>query len=512
MTNQENRNKFNFTHQKLKSLQQQAERNEIDFGGSSRRVYRDEKVNNFGFRLYQSGTISFFSSYRVNGRKDRYTHGKFPDVSLSDARDGAREINLQVSRGVDPKAEEKIDPEIKRETPETFEQLYEYFSKDYGEQKLADKTFREYDRIVQKYVMDEWRTLNPGDITPDHVRTLMKKVIENCESRDGEIRGHDIPEEFHGNRQANQVRKVINSIYSNTSFEFDNPAKKVPTKKEYERNQNDLSPDQIRALWEALDDEPKPFEVSIKLLLLLGQRRNEVIGMKWSNINEGEHYWTLPPSRTKNDELHVVPLPPLSMSLIESMKDYGDDSKFVFPSPRSETDKSIDVKSFSKVSRRIREHTGLDKSEFRIHALRSTMRTNLAKLDFREKTAKRVMGHIIQSTSNKRYDAYQYLPQKREALMRWEEKVASIAGIDLESIKSEKQEHYQEEVERIKECLQNENLPDDTAREIDIQVETLNTQLSSSDPSDVIIDESRKKIRNLLDDEVGEDKRRKYIE
>jgi hypothetical protein len=234
--------------------------------------------------------------------------------------------------------------------------------------------------------------------------------------------------------------------------------------------------------------------------------------MKWSNINEGEHYWTLPPRRTKNDEDHVVPLPPLSMSLIESMKEYGGTSEFVFPSPRSETDKSIDVESFSKVSRRIRENSGLDKGEFRIHDLRSTLRTNLAKLGFRDKIADRVIGHTIQTTSNKHYDTYQYLPQKREALMRWEEKVASIVGIDLETIKSEKQEHYQEEVGRIKECLQNEDLPDDTAREIDIQVETLNTQLSSSDPSDVIIDESRKKIRNLLDDEVGEERRKEYIE
>jgi integrase len=66
--------------------------------------------------------------------------------------------------------------------------------------------------------------------------------------------------------------------------------------------------------------DPRPFGLLLKVLLLTGQRRNEVVGMTRNGLSDDGATWNIPGSRTKNGWAHVVPLPPLVPELIASVR------------------------------------------------------------------------------------------------------------------------------------------------------------------------------------------------
>src|SRR5262249_7216125 len=75
-----------------------------------------------------------------------------------------------------------------------------------------------------------------------------------------------------------------------------------------------LRPEELVAFWRGCDAIHPTFAAVFRLLLLTGQRRNEVAGMRWFNELVGE-MWHLPGARTKNKKPHVVPLSPLALSI-----------------------------------------------------------------------------------------------------------------------------------------------------------------------------------------------------
>lgn len=89
-----------------------------------------------------------------------------------------------------------------------------------------------------------------------------------------------------------------------------------------------LTADEIRWFWQACESvdaplapgAPRPFGPLLKVLLLTGQRRNEVAGMTRDELSDDGATWNIPGSRTKNGRAHVVPLPPMVRELIASAK------------------------------------------------------------------------------------------------------------------------------------------------------------------------------------------------
>jgi integrase len=90
-----------------------------------------------------------------------------------------------------------------------------------------------------------------------------------------------------------------------------------------------LSPDEIRLVWRAADELGFPFGPITKLLILTGQRRPEVGGMEWNELDLENRLWTIPGSRAKNRRQHAMPLAPQAAKIIKSLARFSD-SKFVF--------------------------------------------------------------------------------------------------------------------------------------------------------------------------------------
>ena len=87
----------------------------------------------------------------------------------------------------------------------------------------------------------------------------------------------------------------------------------------YRERERTLTDVELAIVWRAADAAGYPFGPIVKLLLLLGQRREEVTGMKRSELDLEAAEWTLPAARAKNDRTHVVPLPSAAVDIIRSL-------------------------------------------------------------------------------------------------------------------------------------------------------------------------------------------------
>jgi integrase len=143
---------------------------------------------------------------------------------------------------------------------------------------------------------------------------------------------------------------------------------------------------EIADLWVSWDGAGYPFGALQKLLLLTGQRRGEVAEMCWSEVDFETATWTIPAARSKSNREMLVPLSDLAVELLES-------------SPRF----------------------------WRLHDLRRTCRTGLARLGVAEIVAERCLNHAPKGLSAV-YNVHEYQDEKREAFQKWADEVRVIAN------------------------------------------------------------------------------------
>ena len=81
-----------------------------------------------------------------------------------------------------------------------------------------------------------------------------------------------------------------------------------------------LSDEEAVAIWRAAGEAPLPYGAIVRLLMLTGQRREEVAGMRWSELSEDLATWTILAKRTKNGAPHLVPLSPPARDLLHALR------------------------------------------------------------------------------------------------------------------------------------------------------------------------------------------------
>jgi integrase len=184
-----------------------------------------------------------------------------------------------------------------------------------------------------------------------------------------------------------------------------------------------LKDHEIKALWPVLTEMNYPFGPLQQLLLLLGQRRSEVAEMRWPEVDLDKREWTIPASRSKSKREHIVPLAGAAVDILESLPRFTE-GDFVFTTTAGRRP----VAGFSKIKLRI-DRMLVDRDiaieGWRVHDLRRTCRTGMARLGVPEIVSERVLNHQAQGLT-KIYNLHEYLVEKRDALARWAQEVANI--------------------------------------------------------------------------------------
>ena len=155
----------------------------------------------------------------------------------------------------------------------------------------------------------------------------------------------------------------------------------------------------------------------VNMLLLTAQRRDEVATMRWADVEPESKLWTIPREQTKADRAHEVPLSPLALEILEALPRFS--GPYIFTTMGGERP----VSGFSKGKKGLEELSGL--TDWRLHDLRRTGATNMARLGVPGSTIGRVLNHAQRGVTAI-YDRHSYLPEKHHALDIWSSKLASI--------------------------------------------------------------------------------------
>lgn len=265
------------------------------------RLIWDSEIKGFALRLTKGGAKSFILDYRAEGRQRRITIGAYPDWSVAAARQAAKTLKRDVDQGQDPMG----DRHVGRAAP-TLQDLWERYDVEYLPRKAARAQTDERSMWI-KIILPRLGKSKLTAINHDDIDALHQDITQ--------IRGTPV----RANRVVEVLRRAFNLAIRWKWLET-NPATGVSRNPEEKRSRY-LNKPEITALVEALNAHSEPASANaIKLLMLTGARRNEVLGATWDMFDLENGIWTKPSAHTKQRRLHRVPLSGPALNLLTDIK------------------------------------------------------------------------------------------------------------------------------------------------------------------------------------------------
>ena len=263
----------------------------------------DTDLPGFGCKVTPAGKKVFIVQYRFGGRSSKvrkYTIGPYGVVTPQKAREQARRVLGERAQGVDPQAEKSA--QRKRFTSDYVADQFERFCETHASKTRTEQEAR---RIFGKDVLPH--------IGNRSVHTIKKReLVEILNTVQG--RGAGIM----ANRVLAAMRKFFNWLVSQAILEA-SPCAGIGAPTPERSRDRVLTDDELGRVLKAAQILDYPFGVIVQLLAHTGQRRDEVAGMRWSELELEKRLWTLPGVRTKNKRVHDVALAPQVVELIERM-------------------------------------------------------------------------------------------------------------------------------------------------------------------------------------------------
>ncbi len=361
-----------------------------------------------------TGAKSWAVRFRANGKTAKVTLGRFPAIKLAKAREFARDQFEAVAMGRDPAAEKRLAK---------------------GRQTIAlPTTVGELcDRYIDLHLkpnVRRWENAR-GEIN-NHIRPRLGSLALTALTR-AHVRemARDIGEAYPvaANRALTRLRAVLNwavaedLVEANVAAGIKRPTREYPVDRI-------LSDTELRAVWDASDGLKFPGREFTRLLILSGQRRDDVRLMRWDEIDLDNKGWTIPADRYKSRRPHLVPLPDMMVEILNELP-FSDAGGYVL---------SLDggLKPYGNVQNpKGALNEAAHVTGWTWHDLRRTFRTGLSRLGVRRDIAERVIGHSVGGRLGQTYDLYEFADEKRQALDAWARHVAGLAAENVVPIRSE---------------------------------------------------------------------------
>jgi integrase len=368
-----------------------------------------EVVKGFGARRQTDG-IFYYLRFRLAGRQHIKSIGRHGSPYTPDtARSKAKEKLGKAAGGADPFAEE-----AKARVAETFgNEVKRYLER----KKVAMKprAFQEVERHL----------LN-------HAKLFHRLRLGEIDRRTVAVRLAEI-EQASGPVARNRVRSSLSAFFAwaiTEGFIELNPVAGTAKAEESGTRERVLTQAELAEVWAALEDDQ--FGDIVRLLILTGQRREEIGSLRWSEVDFERGLIVLPPARTKNKRLHEVPLSPLARAIIRQQPRRRD---LVFGigkggfSGWSDCKAGLDQRVLA--ARREADHKAKPMPDWHLHDLRRTAATVMAdKLGVLPHIIEAILNHVSGHRAGVAgiYNRAKYEEEMRDALERWAVHVAAIVG------------------------------------------------------------------------------------
>jgi integrase len=392
-------------------------------------VFDDEQAG-LGVRVMRSakkGSMdgkSYLAQYRHAGQKRRVPLGSCSAIKLAAARDAVKVILGDVAKGRDPATERK------------------YAARE-AKRKAA------HDALTLSALLDQWDSLHLANrrerYAAEAVRSIKSAFGDQLGSPAGDLSRAVVVRVLDGLAKDGKVATAsATARYGRACFQWAvkrgslelNPFANLPVAPVAKRERV-LTDDELRSVW-AATEEMGSFNSIVRMLILTGQRREEVACMVWDEVSPNLSTWTIPGARAKNGAAHIVPLSaqaqealkraprfakkddaPNAEAEAEAEAEADDKPDIVFPGDRGV------FSGWSKSKERLDTRSGV--SRWTLHDLRRTMATGLQTLGVRLEVTEAVLNHVSGSRVGivGVYQRHEWANEKREALKAWGAHVAA---------------------------------------------------------------------------------------
>ena len=361
--------------------------------------YIDVTLPGFSLRVAAGGAKRWIVTYHRGGRVRRVTFGRYPLLSLADARAKAKHLLGAVMQGHDPAAEKQAA----RNAPSFSQLVHEYLER---HAKPKKRSWKKDDYMLRKYVPEAWYQMKVAEITRRDIRAHLEALADHVPAQ--------------ANRTLALLRTVFNFAVSRDMIAA-SPCARIERPAQDRARDRVLTADEIRRVWAALADESAQTTALFKLYFLTAQRGGELRTMAWADLDLASGWWTVPAERAKNKLAHRVPLSSPAMRVLQELgaRRVGG-SPWVFPS-ESGTGYREDVQ---RAVASIRECSGVE--DFRAHDIRRTVATFLtSELGVSRLVVSKLLNHV-ETGVTKVYDRASYDREKQAALNAWAAHLESI--------------------------------------------------------------------------------------
>ena len=340
----------------------------------------DSDQKGLALQVQPSGFRAFKLIYRHQGRSRWFNIGDAKAIGLADARTKAAELMLAVTRdGKDPAAERRTGRQLT-----SFGALALRYVEEYA--KKRNKSWRQADTLIRRYVLPVWGELDATTITRTDVRAMIGKI--------------------NGPVLANQVLTSASAVFAwggKQELLVNNPCRGIERNAAVSRERV-LSDAEVPMFWRAFVEAGLP-GLALQILLLTGQRPGEVAHMRWEHIADG--WWTLPgvPDAkwpgTKNAQTHRVWLPEPVRKTLPALG--NEETGYVFGTPPELTG----------TMRSICKELGVPRAT--PHDLRRTHGTTTTSLGFGRDAMNRVQNHKEGGIASV-YDRHGYAEENKRVM------------------------------------------------------------------------------------------------
>ena len=269
----------------------------------------DDRLAGFGLRVTAKGARSWVVGYRCNGRQRRYTIGSTDVWGVGAARDEAREILRDASRGIDRMAERNAS----RDAP-TVRDLWTKYDQEQLPQR-AKRAQADVRAMWEKDVLPVIGNRKVESITPEDIDKVHRKVTDS---------GRPV----RANRVIENMRRVFN-LAIRWGWIEKNPNAGFHRNPEHNRERY-LTAEEIGRLHQALNNcYERASAEAIQTLMLTGARMGEVLNMRWDQLDLDNGVWVKPPAATKQRRSHRVVLSGPVIALLRKRETAT--GEYVFP-------------------------------------------------------------------------------------------------------------------------------------------------------------------------------------
>jgi integrase len=277
--------------------------------GKDRTWLYDRRLPGLAMMVTAAGSKAFYLYRKVKGRPQRVRLGAFPDISIDQARDLARKSTADIANGIDPMAQ-KREARVKGMN---VGELFTWFLEKHA--KPRKRSWRDDESRYDNH-LKTWAARRLTDLTRADVAALHQRVAADTSGT-----------------TANRVLALLSTMFNKAraiGWEKPNPCQGVEKFPEQSRERF-LSAEELKRFFEALDNEPDQNWLDLfKLALFTGARKNNILTMRWAELDLDAGRWLIPAAKFKNGKASTVYLPAPALEILARRK--GGKSEWVFPS------------------------------------------------------------------------------------------------------------------------------------------------------------------------------------